>query len=101
MDRGKGIQVFIPLFPTVHDGVVLQVAAVVKAERLYLKQNTAVSSLRGGPNAGNGAARIAMHYKFSLDHVFERDPEVGMWVWMDEYNNRRIKVLWIWEILVK
>lgn len=49
----------------------------MQKEGLYLEQNTATSMLRGGPKAGNeGAMRIAMHYKFSIDHAFNRAPEV-------------------------
>lgn len=49
----------------------------MKKNGLYLKQNTVTPGLRGGPKAGDeGARRIAMHYKFSLDHAFERRPDV-------------------------
>ncbi|CAN0297363.1 unnamed protein product [Ascophyllum nodosum] len=57
------------------DGSDSEVAAVVKREGLYLMQHIAAPGLRGGPRAGEGATRIAMHYKFSLNHVFEREPE--------------------------
>lgn len=44
---------------------------------LYLKQNTVTPRLRGGAKAGeDGARRIAMHYKFALDHAFGRRPDV-------------------------
>ena len=50
----------------------------MKKNGLYLKQNTVTPGLRGGPKAGDeGARRIAMHYKFSLDHAFERRPDVS------------------------
>ncbi|CAN0428795.1 unnamed protein product, partial [Ectocarpus fasciculatus] len=54
-----------------------QVAALVREQQLYLKQNTQAPGLRGGgPKPGdNGARRIAMHYKFALQHAFERRPQ--------------------------
>lgn len=55
----------------------MKVAALVRENGLYLKQNTVTPGLRGGPKAGDdGARRIAMHYKFSLEHAFERRPDV-------------------------
>lgn len=54
-----------------------QVEALVKREGLYLTQNLETPSLRGGPKPGmDGATRIAMHYKFALDHAFNRAQEV-------------------------
>ncbi|CAM9760283.1 unnamed protein product [Pylaiella littoralis] len=58
------------------DGTDSQVEALVRKEGLYLEQNTRTPGLRGGPKAGDdGAERIAMHYRFSLDHVFGSRPE--------------------------
>ena len=48
----------------------------MRKQGLYLQQNTKTPGLRGGGRAGDGAARIATHYKFALDHVFARAPEV-------------------------
>eukprot|EP00903_Cladosiphon_okamuranus_P011864 g11145.t1 len=57
------------------DGTDEKVAELVRNNGLYLKQNTVTPGLRGGPRAGDdGARRIAMHYKFALDHAFERRP---------------------------
>lgn len=71
----------------------------MEAEGLYLKQNTAVPSLRGGPTAGNGAMRIAMHYKFSLDHAFGREPEVCVCVLCVGMSRRTVvKALWTGKI---
>lgn len=41
---------------------------VVEEERLYLHQNTKTPRLRGN----DGAARIATHYQYSLDYLFEK-----------------------------
>ncbi|CAM9392808.1 unnamed protein product, partial [Ectocarpus sp. 4 AP-2014] len=58
------------------DGTNDKVAAVVREQNLYLKQNTQAPGLRGGPKPGdNGAKRIAMHYKFALQYAFERRPQ--------------------------
>ena len=60
-----------------HLGTDAKVAALVRKNGLYLKQNTITPGLRGGPKAGDdGARRIAMHYKFALDHAFEQRPDV-------------------------
>lgn len=45
---------------------------IVQEQGLYLKQNTGTPRLRGS----DGAARIAQHYKFALEHVFGKAPEV-------------------------
>ncbi|CAM9977023.1 unnamed protein product, partial [Hapterophycus canaliculatus] len=53
-----------------------KVASLVRSEGLYLEQNTATPGLKGGPKAGDGGGmRIAMHYKFALDHAFAARPE--------------------------
>eukprot|EP00752_Nemacystus_decipiens_P007976 g7126.t2 len=58
------------------DGTDQKVAALVRKNGLYLKQNTVTPGLRGGPRAGDdGARRIAMHYKFAMEHAFERRPD--------------------------
>lgn len=53
--------------------------SIVQEQGLYLKQNTDTPGLRGAPRPGSdGAARIALHYKFALEHVFGEAPEVTM-----------------------
>ncbi|CAM9837029.1 unnamed protein product, partial [Laminaria digitata] len=62
------------------DGADPPVADLVRKEGLYLKQNTHTPGLRGG----GGAAKIAKHYKFALDHVFQRAPEAPVIIVEDD-----------------
>lgn len=54
------------------DGAMQQIKDVVEGHGLPLVQNHNGLRLRGG--AGDGASRIAMHYKFSLTAIFDRLP---------------------------
>ncbi|KAJ1427689.1 glycosyl transferase, partial [Ochromonadaceae sp. CCMP2298] len=55
------------------DGALPEIAAVVQRWGLRLLQNKAGLRLRGGA-ASDGAARIAMHYKYALSSAFELFP---------------------------
>lgn len=55
------------------DGAMKEVAEVVNQHGLQLLQNSAGLNLRGGAG-GDGARRIAMHYKYSLSAAFNRMP---------------------------
>lgn len=56
------------------DGAMQQVADVVKEFGLDLLQNKEGLRLRGGVG-GDGAQRIAKHYKYSLSAAFDRAPD--------------------------
>ena len=56
------------------DGAMKEVAEVVNQYGLQLLQNSAGLNLRGGAG-GDGARRIAMHYKYSLSAAFRRMPD--------------------------
>lgn len=55
------------------DGAMEAVAEVVKSNGLHLLQNVEGINLRGGAG-GDGAERIAKHYKFSLSAAFDQMP---------------------------
>jgi hypothetical protein len=55
------------------DGAMASVAEVVNTNGLKLLQNTEGLNLRGGAG-GDGAERIAKHYKFSLSAAFDQKP---------------------------
>lgn len=56
------------------DGNMAQIAKIIHDNDLTLIQNLEGLRLRGGP-AADGAARIASHYKFSLNEVFRIKPD--------------------------
>ena len=56
------------------DGAMREVAEVVHQYGLQLLQNSEGLNLRGGAG-GDGARRIAMHYKYSLSAAFRKTPD--------------------------
>lgn len=60
----------------IQDGNMAEIAAVAKENNLALVQNLAGLRLRGGAG-GDGASRIAEHYKYALTTGFDRFPSAN------------------------